>query len=238
MDTDQESELSDYGDAEHAKQGSTQNLVAFEEWTSFSSHEDDEHTFVHDTHDTRPTQQSESSGSDVTGRLKRKRRRNAIGFKQWAMKQLDAAKNQELPMGHASQSPSTPEVITTHNILFNPVLKPQGPICGPLGEILSLPSTSFVEHLRTQGQHSNPAGKCVTVNRTTDMQEARLHLPVVAEEQPIMEAVLLNTVVIICGETGSGKTTQIPQFLYEAGFGCLGSGTLLCLTLGVYLILV
>lgn len=36
----------------------------------------------------------------------------------------------------------------------------------------------------------------------------------------VMEAILSNDVVIICGETGSGKTTQVPQFLYEAGFGC------------------
>jgi ATP-dependent RNA helicase DHX37/DHR1 len=46
-----------------------------------------------------------------------------------------------------------------------------------------------------------------------------MQLPIIAEEQPIMEAIMLNPVVIICGETGSGKTTQIPQFLYEAGFG-------------------
>jgi hypothetical protein len=34
----------------------------------------------------------------------------------------------------------------------------------------------------------------------------------------IMEAVNQNDFVVICGETGSGKTTQLPQFLYEAGY--------------------
>ncbi|KAJ8763081.1 hypothetical protein K2173_023286 [Erythroxylum novogranatense] len=35
----------------------------------------------------------------------------------------------------------------------------------------------------------------------------------------IMEAVNEDSTIIICGETGCGKTTQVPQFLYEAGFG-------------------
>ena len=34
----------------------------------------------------------------------------------------------------------------------------------------------------------------------------------------IMEAIRDNSIVLICGETGSGKTTQVPQFLYEAGY--------------------
>ncbi|KAI5350256.1 hypothetical protein L3X38_003147 [Prunus dulcis] len=38
-------------------------------------------------------------------------------------------------------------------------------------------------------------------------------------EQGIMEAVNDHSTVIICGETGCGKTTQFPQFLFEAGFG-------------------
>jgi ATP-dependent RNA helicase DHX37/DHR1 len=63
----------------------------------------------------------------------------------------------------------------------------------------------------------------VTVTRTPEIEEARLALPVVAEEQKIMEAVHNNNVVIVWGATGSGKTTQVPQFLYEAGYGSPGS---------------
>ncbi|GMF07060.1 unnamed protein product [[Candida] boidinii] len=34
-----------------------------------------------------------------------------------------------------------------------------------------------------------------------------------------------NDCVIICGETGSGKTTQVPQFLFESGYGSENSET-------------
>ncbi|XP_012532022.1 probable ATP-dependent RNA helicase kurz [Monomorium pharaonis] len=58
----------------------------------------------------------------------------------------------------------------------------------------------------------------IPVNRKPEIQAARLKLPVVAEEQVIVETINENPIVIITGETGSGKTTQVPQFLYEAGY--------------------
>ncbi|CAB0016604.1 unnamed protein product, partial [Nesidiocoris tenuis] len=58
----------------------------------------------------------------------------------------------------------------------------------------------------------------VTVDRLKEIQESRLKLPILAEEQAIMETINDNQIVIIAGETGSGKTTQVPQFLYEAGY--------------------
>jgi putative ribosome biogenesis GTPase RsgA len=40
-------------------------------------------------------------------------------------------------------------------------------------------------------------------------QAARLALPVCGMEQEIVEAVTEHDVVVLCGETGSGKSTQV-----------------------------
>ncbi|WCJ22267.1 RNA helicase family protein [Euphorbia peplus] len=59
----------------------------------------------------------------------------------------------------------------------------------------------------------------VQVVRPNEVEEKRRELPIVMMEQEIMEAIYENPIIILCGETGCGKTTQVPQFLYEAGFG-------------------
>lgn len=48
------------------------------------------------------------------------------------------------------------------------------------------------------------------------------HLPVFESEQDICNAIQNNQVVIIAGETGSGKTTQIPKLCLKLGFGIKG----------------
>lgn len=96
-----------------------------------------------------------------------------------------------------------------------------------MGEDLVLPSTGFTRAILEKGKADSGKKsyvKAVSINRPLDVEQSRLLLPIVSEEQPIMEAIMLNPVVIICGETGSGKTTQVPQFLHEAGFGNPGSG--------------
>ncbi|KAI3868170.1 hypothetical protein MKW92_017003 [Papaver armeniacum] len=64
----------------------------------------------------------------------------------------------------------------------------------------------------------------VPVSRPSEVERNRKDLPIVMMEQEIMEAINENSVIILCGETGCGKTTQVPQFLYEAGFGSTKSG--------------
>lgn len=62
----------------------------------------------------------------------------------------------------------------------------------------------------------------VPVERPVELQAARMQLPVCGMEQEITEAIHDNDTVILCGETGSGKSTQVPQFLYEAGYAAHG----------------
>merc|ERR1719376_2056498 len=50
------------------------------------------------------------------------------------------------------------------------------------------------------------------------IKETKRSLPVFPFRQGLLDAIEEHQVLIIEGETGSGKTTQIPQYLYEAGY--------------------
>jgi ATP-dependent helicase HrpA len=47
-------------------------------------------------------------------------------------------------------------------------------------------------------------------------------LPIVARREEIVAAIREHPVLIVCGETGSGKSTQLPKFCLEAGRGIYG----------------
>ncbi|KAK0641328.1 putative pre-mRNA splicing factor [Cercophora newfieldiana] len=64
------------------------------------------------------------------------------------------------------------------------------------------------------------APKDQSLGKRTNMtiKEQRESLPVYAFRQQLIEAVRANQILIVVGETGSGKTTQVTQYLAEAGF--------------------
>lgn len=58
--------------------------------------------------------------------------------------------------------------------------------------------------------------------RMKQLRKDQANLPVAQFKDEIIEAVQTERVVIIAGDTGCGKSTQVPQYLYQAGFGKIG----------------
>ncbi|MQL87621.1 hypothetical protein Taro_020163 [Colocasia esculenta] len=74
----------------------------------------------------------------------------------------------------------------------------------------SLPKTD--ETFTTMDQKSRKL-----LERKQNIAQQRKALPIASVEKRLVEEVKNNDVLIIVGETGSGKTTQLPQFLFNAG---------------------
>jgi ATP-dependent RNA helicase DHX8/PRP22 len=52
-----------------------------------------------------------------------------------------------------------------------------------------------------------------------EIQDQRESLPIFQYKEELLAAIRDNKILIVIGETGSGKTTQMTQYLLEAGFG-------------------
>jgi pre-mRNA-splicing factor ATP-dependent RNA helicase DHX38/PRP16 len=59
-------------------------------------------------------------------------------------------------------------------------------------------------------------------SKTKTLKEQREYLPVYSVRDKLLTAIRDNKIVIIVGETGSGKTTQLTQYLHEDGYSKYG----------------
>ncbi|KAF9166563.1 DEAH-box RNA helicase prp16 [Actinomortierella ambigua] len=93
------------------------------------------------------------------------------------------------------------------------------------------------EHDGEQGEGSDAEGKgdsqfashvtstsaaASTFSKTKSIREQREFLPAFAVREELMRVIRDNQVVVVVGETGSGKTTQLTQFLHEEGYSTFG----------------
>ncbi|KAI0562305.1 pre-mRNA-splicing factor ATP-dependent RNA helicase DHX16 [Gracilaria domingensis] len=79
-------------------------------------------------------------------------------------------------------------------------------------KLQGLPDTRTHESLAQQRQRRRQEER-------EHIQQERRSLPMYAHRDALMEAIKKYQVLIVQSETGSGKTTQIPQYLVEEGFG-------------------
>jgi len=77
-------------------------------------------------------------------------------------------------------------------------------------------AAKFSDHMKTTSQAASEFSKNNTI------QQQRCLLPVFSVREELMDVIRENQIVVVVGETGSGKTTQMTQYLYEEGYGKWG----------------
>ncbi|PMB66138.1 Pre-mRNA-splicing factor ATP-dependent RNA helicase prp16 [Beauveria bassiana] len=70
--------------------------------------------------------------------------------------------------------------------------------------------------------HMKKAEGASDFSRSKTLREQREFLPAFAVREELLRVIRENQVTIVIGETGSGKTTQLTQFLYEDGYAKTG----------------
>lgn len=183
-------------------------------------------------------EESDGEQSEEQDIVQRSRRRGvpstgrSLGFKDWAREAMGLA----IPKKSEEQDDDVyvgPEPVAGLSVKVKDLM--DGKIRGPLGsdEPAMHERSAFAQKYYQERESRAAAAKCdskgmtnkdrIAVHRLEDIEQARLMLPVLAEEETIVRTIMENMVTVLCGETGSGKTTQVPQFLFEAGFGTSGS---------------
>ncbi|XWW95594.1 hypothetical protein V2A60_003559 [Cordyceps javanica] len=199
LDSDSESDEEEWGGISDDDDG----LQKDSDDDSAEEDPDEEDDSDDDDDDDEDDDEDSDSDSDSNEKSTAENSQRSSIFKAWATQQRNEA------LGFNPNEPTTSNMVIPKPANFVPRAPEQEPLPMELQPTENIDRKAF----------------SVTVTRMPEIQEARLKLPVVSEEQRLMEAIHNHNIVVICGATGSGKTTQVPQFLYEAGYGAAASET-------------
>lgn len=89
-------------------------------------------------------------------------------------------------------------------------------VAEPIEEAYQGGGNKFAKHMKKSGSGASAFSSSKT------MREQREYLPAFAVREDLMRVIRDNQVVVVVGETGSGKTTQLTQFLHEEGYSKFG----------------
>ncbi|KAL2504907.1 RNA helicase family protein [Abeliophyllum distichum] len=88
-------------------------------------------------------------------------------------------------------------------------------VVGEQGEVDFKEEAKFAQHLK-KGEAVSDFAKSKT------LAQQRQYLPIFSVQEELLQVVRENQVVVVVGETGSGKTTQLTQYLHEDGYTSSG----------------
>ncbi|KAI3720399.1 hypothetical protein L6452_21315 [Arctium lappa] len=84
-------------------------------------------------------------------------------------------------------------------------------VVGEDGEVDFKEDAKFAQHLKKGEAVSDFA-------KSKSLSQQRQYLPIFSVRDELLQVVRENQVVVVVGETGSGKTTQLTQYLHEDGY--------------------
>ncbi|CAN8062809.1 unnamed protein product [Agarophyton chilense] len=99
---------------------------------------------------------------------------------------------------------------TTHSSQYSFLL--DAPEFDIPAKLQGLPNVASREQIAKQRQRKKQEER-------KHLEQERRSLPMYSHRNELLEAIKQHQVLIVQSETGSGKTTQIPQYLIEEGFG-------------------
>ncbi|KAJ0981770.1 hypothetical protein J5N97_010025 [Dioscorea zingiberensis] len=83
---------------------------------------------------------------------------------------------------------------------------------GEHGEVDFKEDAKFAQHMKEKGEAVSEFAK------SRSLSEQRQYLPIFSVREELLQVVRENQVIVVVGETGSGKTTQLTQYLLEDGY--------------------
>lgn len=103
-------------------------------------------------------------------------------------------------------------------------LKGAGTVLGEIMKIKAEEAGEGQESLIFGGKEGSSYGGAEESSRAPrrSIREQRTSLPVFLCRKSLLQAIRENQILIVVGETGSGKTTQLSQYLHEDGYGRMG----------------
>lgn len=89
-------------------------------------------------------------------------------------------------------------------------------VVGEEGEVDFKEDAKFAQHMKVKGEAVSDFAK------SKSLSEQREYLPIYSIRKELLQIIRENQVVVVVGETGSGKTTQLTQYLHEDGYTATG----------------
>lgn len=85
-------------------------------------------------------------------------------------------------------------------------------VVGEQGEVDFKEDAKFAQHMKEKGEAVSDFAK------TKSLSQQRQYLPIFSVREELLQVIRENQVIVVVGETGSGKTTQLTQYLHEDGY--------------------